>query len=379
MIELPKSLQEKINKRKESNSFRILTGQLTGEDFYSNDYLGLAKSKELMTEALAILETNQVFNGSTGSRLISGTHSLHLEAEELIADYHNAESALLYNSGYDANIGLFSAILQKGDVILYDELMHASVRDGIRLGLAKNYKFKHNDLEDLEKKIIQVKDNAAQLYVAIETVYSMDGDSAPLKEITDLCLLYQVKLIVDEAHSTGVFQDQGKGMVCDLNLEPHVFARVHTFGKAMGCHGAVVLGSDELRNYLINFSRSFIYTTSLSLHSIAATIASYNQLRKGCRINLLKQRINFFNKKVTELGLRNFFIKSDSAIQCCIISGNNQVKKKSSFLQSQGFLVKAILSPTVPVGKERIRICLHSYNSEDKIEDLLNKMILRVF
>ena len=374
MKKLPTALALKLQKRIESDSFRELSTQQKGVDFYSNDYLGFAKSPKITKEAFSILEKQEIFNGSTGSRLISGTHNLHLETEKIIADYHNADASLLYNSGYDANVGLFSSILQKGDVLIYDELIHASVRDGARLGLAKTYKFKHNCLDDFELKLKRFENNKFEVYVAIESIYSMDGDVSPIEKMVEICNLYGAKIIIDEAHSTGVFGDKGVGLVCDLGLESQVFARVHTFGKAMGCHGAVVLGSNSLRDYLINFSRSFIYTTALPLHAISTIMASYLLLSEDDERRALLLNINFFKKELDRLELTNFFCESPSSIQCCVVGGNKETKEIAKHLQTNNFLVKAILSPTVSKGKERIRICIHSSNSFLEITAMLSEI-----
>jgi len=371
MNKFPDKLKKKLRQRLQENSFRTLCTNQEGVDFFSNDYLGFAQNQIILKNVASYIEKKQLCNGSTGSRLMSGTKPLHFEIEKMLSNYHNSEASLLFNSGYDANVGLFSSILQKNDVLLFDEFIHASVRDGVRMTNSTSYKFKHNNLLDLEKKITKFSQPESQLYVVVESVYSMDGDTAPLKKIANLCCKYGASLIVDEAHSGGVFGNLGKGLVCNLNLEKHVFARIHTFGKALGCHGATILGSNQLRDYLINFSRAFIYTTAISLHSVLFIKFSYQQLQDNS-IYKLRTLIVFFNKKIIHLNLATYFISSTSAIHCCIVPGNNAVKKLSSTLNKKGFLVKPVLSPTVPKGQERIRICLHAYNTQKEIEILLN-------
>lgn len=368
---LPKELLEKLKAREENSSFRVLDSNIGLIDFSSNDYLGFSFSKEIKKHAEEILSKENFINGSTGSRLVSGSHKLHDKVEAYLAGFHNAEAALLYNSGYDANIGLFSSILQKGATVLYDELIHASIRDGIRLSNAKAYKFKHNSIEDLKRKYSRC---SGPIFIAVESVYSMDGDSAPLCELVEFSNNNNCYLIVDEAHSGGVFGELGKGMLQELGLENNVFARVHTFGKAMGCHGAVVLGKKELRDYLINFSRSFIYTTAAPLHAVATIRASYELLKTSNSIKELNGNIQFFKSEIKNKNLQDIFIKSESAVQCCLFKGNTNVKAIAAFLQEKGFSVKAILSPTVPKGFERLRICLHSYNAYDDIEELLKHL-----
>ncbi|MFC2126942.1 aminotransferase class I/II-fold pyridoxal phosphate-dependent enzyme [Bacteroidota bacterium] len=366
---ITENLKFKLSKRKEDHSLRSLTSVKNLIDFSSNDYLGFSRNVTIQKEAENILEKIDFKNGSTGSRLISGTHPLHIEVEKIIADFHDSEAALLYNSGYDANLGLFSSVLQKGDTIIYDELIHASIRDGIRLSNAKAYNFKHNSLEDLQNKIEKA---AGNIYIAVESVYSMDGDAAPLKELVAISNNNNCYLIVDEAHASGVFGEKGCGLVQELNLQDEIFARVHTFGKALGCHGAVVLGSQELRNYLINFSRSFIYTTAASLHSVATISAAYSELIFTQEILRLKENIQFFKNTIHEFKLNPLFVLSESAIQCCIISGNKKVREIAQAIQNKGFDVKPILSPTVPISQERLRICLHSYNKQQEITEVLS-------
>ncbi|MEI9934479.1 MAG: aminotransferase class I/II-fold pyridoxal phosphate-dependent enzyme [Ferruginibacter sp.] len=170
-----------------------------------------------------------------------------------------------------ANVGLLSCIATKHDTFIADEYVHASMIDGMRLGLATRFKFKHNDIDDLEWKLIQAKGNK---FVVIESIYSMDGDEAPLKAIIELCKQHDALLIVDEAHATGVFGNKGEGLVAHYNLQKEVYACIYTFGKALGLHGAVITGSAALRNYLINHARSFIYTTALPASSLFADTKS---------------------------------------------------------------------------------------------------------
>lgn len=371
MATFPKELSAKLAFRKENNAFRTLQTHNRAIDFVSNDYLGFAGQKTIHTQAIKQIEKLRHCNGSTGSRLISGTHPLHEQVESELAQFHNADAALLFNSGYDANVGLFSSVLQKGATVLYDELIHASIRDGIRLSNAKSLKFKHNDLSDLAKKYSKC---TGTVYIAVESVYSMDGDTAPLQELTAFSQANNCFLIVDEAHSNGVFGEKGAGLVQELQLEKAVFARVHTFGKALGCHGAVVLGSQTLRDYLINFSRSFIYTTAASLHSIAVIQAAYEELQSTTTIEKLHGNIAFFRQLVSKKQLGSHFIESNSPIQCCLIPGNSKAKEAAEHLQSKGFATKAVLAPTVPQGQERLRICLHSYNTFEQIETLLTQL-----
>lgn len=382
MKKLPKSLEQKLATRQEQNALRKLPLANQLIDFASNDYLGFAKSEAIFTGTHHHLVTNNsMINGATGSRLLSGNHTLYPNTEAFIANFHQSPSALLFNSGYDANVGFFSAVPQKGDFILFDELCHASIRDGIQLSNAKAYKFKHNDFEDLERLILKFQapenQHSTTIYVVTESVFSMDGDCPNIEELVTVSEKYNCYLVVDEAHALGVFGEKGEGLVQFLGLQDYFFARIVTFGKGLGCHGAVVLGSEELSSYLVNFARSFIYTTGLSPHSVATIGVAYQALNtKAAAIGELKERINFFNQEKNRFSLKPLFVRSKSAIQSAIIPGNANVKRIAQQLQEKGFDVKPILSPTVPEGQERLRFCLHSYNTETQISEVLHCLSL---
>lgn len=364
-------LSNKLKKREDELMLRRLKqcGNLT--DFASNDYLGFAKSKLLKEYSESDTTTaNENINGSGGSRLLTGNTLLAKETESFVALQHNSEAALIFNSGYDANLGLFSSVPQRGDTIFYDELVHASIRDGIRLSNAKSFSFKHNDLKDLERKI----ENAAGcIYVAVESVYSMDGDLADLKGICKLRTKYELNIIVDEAHAMGVIGDASLGLCRHLKLEEEIFARLFTYGKAMGVHGAAIVGSDLLKQYLVNYCRSFIYTTAPPPHFYRAIKAAYRLLDESKEaVKILHNNITLFQNRVQHSRiLKNHAIKSETAIQAIIIGEIQKTIDLSRQLAMKGFDVRPILSPTVPVGKERLRICLHSYNTALEIENLL--------
>jgi 8-amino-7-oxononanoate synthase len=375
---LPKKLQDKLEARKANNALRQLGIQSSLVDFSSNDYLGFSKSKTIFNNTHKFLKGHGITNnGATGSRLLSGNHALYHLVEQQLCKFHNSESALIFNSGYDANIGFFSSVPQRGDVILYDEYIHASIRDGISMSIAKAYKFKHNDLDDLEKKCQTERSRSPKetiIYIVTESVFSMDGDSPDLKKLSQINNKHKAHLVVDEAHAIGIFGERGTGIIQDLKLEKEVFARIITFGKAMGCHGAAILGSKKLKQYLVNFSRSFIYTTALPPHSLATINTAYNTLQDTKNITKLRNNINHFKAEIKRNKLETIFIASNSAIHCCIISGNDKVKSISEKLQNSGFDVKPILSPTVPEGQERLRFCLHSFNSENNISNVLQQL-----
>jgi 8-amino-7-oxononanoate synthase len=394
MNQLPKKLRKKLTDRMETNSLRNL-GNTSTEliDFSSNDYLGFSASEEIFDMTSQILRDYKLEkNGASGSRLLSGNNKLIEDTEAFIADFHRAETAIIFNSGYDSNLGFFSSVPQRGDIIFYDEFIHASIRDGISMSKAKGYKFKHNDVADLTNLINKQTNLSLPLgempegqrgqtqviYVVTESVFSMDGDVPDLHKLADFCSKNKCHLVVDEAHAIGVI-GQGRGLVQELGVEDQIFARIITFGKALGCHGAAILGSQELIAYLVNFARSFIYTTALSPHSVGTILASYNQLVKEQTpddnlIKRLNRNISMVRFYIKMYALEKHFVESTSAIHSCIIPGNERAKKVSENLRVQGFDVKAILSPTVPGGKERLRICLHSFNTEAEIEKAIKQL-----
>lgn len=351
-------LNLKLQERSATGSYRSLRLNNGYADYYSNDYLGISKNGLIEN----LMKDGHFSHGSTGSRLLSGNYPLIEELEKEIAFFHESPAALIFNSGYDANFGLMACVAVKGDLILYDKLSHASVRDGIRQSFADAYSFAHNDLEDLEKKLKNRKGNC---FVVTESVFSMDGDQAPLFQMADLCTKYNAHLIVDEAHATGVIGERGEGLVQKLKLQNRCFARVHTFGKALACHGAVILGSDLLRNYLINFCRPFIYSTALPPASIAAIQAAYSIFPGMKRERqLLNELISLFNYPG--------FKKSATAIQCFIMPGNEKVKQIAKRLFDNEIDTRPILYPTVPLGEERLRITLHSYNTMEETKKLIS-------
>jgi 8-amino-7-oxononanoate synthase len=390
-MNFPKNLANKLETRNKNKSLRILPQSIDLIDFSSNDYIGFSKSEAIFNETHQfLLDRNIKCNGATGSRLLSGNHSLYTETEKFIAHFHQSESALIFNSGYDANVGFFSSVPQKCDLILYDELCHASIRDGIQLSNAKSFKFKHNDFEDLEKKIVNFNGNendnfngnknTSTIYIVTESVFSMDGDCPNMEELVAISEMHNCYLVVDEAHALGVFGENGQGLIQYLQLQDKIFARIVTFGKGLGCHGAVVLGSNELKSYLVNFARSFIYTTGLSPHSVATILIGYHHLEKDKKaIESLRENIVFFNHVKKMLYLSPLFVRSKSAIQSEIIPGNEKVKSIAVALQENGFDVKAILSPTVPEGQERLRFCLHSFNSKEEMTKVLTLLSTFVF
>ncbi len=366
MGKMDEALEQDLLLRKKALAYRSLPSTREGLiDFCSNDYLGLARSSNQFQPA------QPVFHGATGSRLISGNSALAESLEKELADFHRAEAALLFTSGYTANIGLLSCVASRGDTIIYDELAHASLRDGIRLSHARHFAFRHNDLAHLQEKLRQA---TGRVFIVVESLYSMDGDLAPLSELAVLAQAHDAALIVDEAHATGVYGAKGEGRVVALGLEEQVWARIHTFGKALGGHGAVVVGSKILTEYLINFARSFIYTTAMPDAQLEYIRHAYRLMQNSDRRYRLLENIQHFCVRL-KMDFNDKVTLNKSPIQVLQVTGNEGVRLLSESLGQAGFWVKPILHPTVPKGRERIRICLHSFNDQKEIDSLLNKII----
>ena len=348
----------------------------SGYDFCSNDYLGLA--------SFGLNRDVQEYGGSTGSRLISGNSQLIEQFEREAAEFHGMENSLLFSSGYAANTGLLSCITKHDDLLVLDSLAHASLIDGARLSRAPHAYFDHSNLSDLRQILDEFEDNRTsneqRAFVVVESLYSMDGDYAPLVELADLCERYNALLIVDEAHAVGVYGDEGAGLVAQHNLQSDIFAVIFTYGKAMGRHGAIVAGSDVLRDYLINYCRPFIYSTAPSPESVCALTHAYENMRAAEQSRqTLRDNIRYFKKRVTSMQIEGLhWLKSESSIQALIVGDTKKTKALAEQLHTDGFALKAITSPTVAKGSDRIRICLHAHNTHSQIDAFANILQAKV-
>lgn len=361
MLNNSSRFQESLDKRRDEGTLRRLRLQPNGIDFYSNDYLGFAKSKELQHVLLQkVMDNPQLLSGSTGSRLISGNSDIAVSVENEIAQKHQFESALLFPSGYNANLALFSTLPSRHDAVIVDEQIHRSVHDACKLSNARKLKFKHNDIEDLENIL---KRQEGHCYITIESLYSMEGDFAPIQEIAALAGKYKASLIVDEAHAFGIF---GYGLIEKYQLQNHVSAAVVTYGKALGAHGAAILCSETLKSYLVNFGSPFIYTTSAQDIQWMSIKTGYDFLDQNHELAVkLQDNIKIFRSQ----NLQSPSAKT-SPIQAILIPDNQRLKELQENLSEEGFLTYAIYSPTVKEGSERLRICLHSFNEEEEIMKL---------
>ena len=399
-------------------------------DFSTNDYLGLARSKEQkdlvesryqsLLNLSSFQDNDEPTLGATGSRLLSGDSAYARHLERRLAKWHNRSAALVCNSGYDANLSVLSCL--PCDRFLFDEYSHNSLRMGMRLSRTFQDKsdevsgiFRHNDTQDLRRKLKDLyysqqqytnHANKLRVLIVVESVYSMDGDVAPLREILDLAQQYGALVVVDEAHGLGIFGDdsgpnsRGTGVLTQFRLEHHpaLACSVHTFGKAAGCHGAVVCGSKTLRQYLWNYGWPLIYSTSLPLHSLVAIECSYETMT-GPRGKQLRQHVNqlvqyfrhLVEDRITNLHQEDgnnhnqteqmYLLPSMSAIQALVLprNGNQACSEFCKCLwdhSRQTIRLYPIKSPTVPAGMERIRIILHGHNTKAEVDQLVEYMVL---
>jgi 8-amino-7-oxononanoate synthase len=369
---IPERLIRELLIREQQGSRRILIPFTDGVDVSSNDYLGLAQrlaEPERLARLIGEFQSTQI--GATGSRLVTGTTNEHAALEDFLADFHHAEAALLFGSGYEANVGLLASIASRTDTIVYDEAIHASMRDGIRLSHARAFSFRHNDLEDLRTKLSQAR---GETFIAVESLYSMDGDLAPLQELCTMAEESGAFLLVDEAHTTGVRGANGEGLVVELGLEERVFARIHTFGKALGYRGACVVGPAIVREHLINSARPFIYSTAPDVLSLRIVKESYELTRgAGTERRRLKDLIGVFKDQALQYPHLQL-LPSSTQIQGVLCAGNERVIRVERHLRQAGFFARGIRSPSVNPGTERIRVCLHAFNTAEDLSVLLETL-----
>lgn len=352
-------------------------------DFSSNDFLSLGKyqpfkdSVSSKVEEFCSLTDSSV--GSGGSRLLDGNSRFYENLENEIAQFHRAQSGLIFNSGFDANSGFFSCLPQPSDIVIYDELIHASVHEGMRQCRAKKrVMFKHNDVGDFERVLGECKNSAGNIFVAVEAVYSMDGDTAPLRALYHVSqrLNREILLVVDEAHATGVLGRHGRGLVCALDMQDHVFARIHTFGKALSANGAIVLCHPVVRSYLVNYARSFIFTTALGHINLLIIQATYELLNDEKQVSKLQKSL-WENLKRFSDGLKDSPVHIYPPVPRSAIFSVfcNNPRSLAAHCQQSGLVVRPIVHPTVPKGTERVRVCIHSGNTAEEVDLLVAKIL----
>ncbi len=327
-----------------------------GVDFSSNDYLGFG------AEAFPIISADgesSLPRSGMASRLLRGEHKIWRQVESVLADWHDAEAALIFNSGYVANEGLLTTLLEAGDVVFSDQLNHASIIDGLRLSRAERIVFRHNDCDHLEESLRRASGRrSGQFFVVTESLFGMDGDRAPLVELTRLCQSYNAHLIVDEAHATGCFGAQGSGIVDELGLRDDILATIHTGGKALGVPGAYVCGSALLKEYLVNRCRHFIFTTALPpMIGMWWLKALYRVPEANERRAHLHQAVAHFRHELLQHGIA---ASGDHYIIPVILGNDDEAVEAASHLQDQGYDIRAIRPPTVPPGTARLRISVHA-------------------
>lgn len=336
-------------------------------NFSSNNYLGIANHPALAAAAKAAIDRYGC--GAGASRLISGNMVLHEELEAKLAEFKGTQAALVFNSGFQANTGILSTLVGEGDVIFSDTLNHASIIDGCRLSRAETEVYRHGDLDHLELLLQQAPGGARKLIVT-ETIFSMDGDEAPLLGIVERAEKYDAIVMVDEAHATGIFGVNGAGIVAKLGLGERVLVQMGTLGKALGGFGAYVAGSCALRDLLINRCRSFIYTTALPPAVMAMALAAIELVRnEPQRRTALWENCRRLKQGLSGLGFE--LGASESPILPLIIGEADMCMKFSDKLLANGVFAQGIRPPTVPPGTSRLRITLMATHSAAQIEHAL--------
>ncbi|MBF0570839.1 MAG: 8-amino-7-oxononanoate synthase [Candidatus Omnitrophica bacterium] len=337
-------------------------------NFSSNDYLGLANDARIKRAAIEAIE--EYGFGTGASRLICGNMSPHDKFEADLAQFKNTENALVYSSGYMANTGIISALMDRHGVVLSDRLNHASIIDGIILSRAKLLRYPHADMQALREILKKLPVTGRKLIVT-DTVFSMDGDRAPLKEIVDLASRYEAMVMVDEAHAFGVLGKRGSGLVEELALEGRADIQMGTLSKAAGCFGAYVCGTKILREYLINKSRSFIYTTAMPPALCQAARAALQIILKADQLRRnLQQNSDYLRAKLQAMGFD--WMNSSSAIIPVLVKDSLQAVEMSKRLLKKGIFVQAIRPPTVPAGTARLRLTVTATHTQEDLDRLLN-------
>jgi 8-amino-7-oxononanoate synthase len=366
------TLAKALRALEQQHQHRILT-EVRGVDFCSNDYLGLAQNPALR-QAVSRAVENASRMGGTASRLLSGHTEGWRILEEKFAKFAGTEAALFFGSGYAANMGLLSSLVGPDDVVYSDILNHASLIDGMRLSGARKVIYPHLDLSALESSLRQDAGAPWRRIIVTESVFSMNGDVAPLKEMASLAEKFGAAMIIDEAHATGVHGKGGCGLAADAGILPNVLATVHTCGKALACAGAFVCGPAVMKDYLINHARTFIFSTALPPY-FADQIGAAVQLAAGmdAERQVLLRRAKDLNQAFRRAGFDTG--GSSSQIVPVVLGSNQDTLRAAEHLQRKGFAVRAIRPPTVPAGSARLRLSLTAQIAEEHLEHLVKALV----
>jgi 8-amino-7-oxononanoate synthase len=355
---------------READQYRGLTTS-SGIPLGSNDYLGLATHPRLK-QAIQHAVEEDIRVASTGSRLLSGNHERWEQLESEFASWLETEEAVYFPSGYSANIGLLSSVLTRDDTVFSDAANHASLIDGIRLSRAKRVVFPHGDLNFLEDALRRDRSTGKRVIV-VESIFSMEGDHAPLADLVALCETFDAYLIVDEAHSTGVAGIAGRGPIHILVRSERVLATVHPCGKALASMGAFIAGSKSLREFLINHSRTFIFSTALPPYCAAQVSEALSLARRAHDQRTHLQQLSEYLRR--GLGAAGFDTgRSDSQIVPVILGTNAAAIRFAAALTEAGFAVRPIRPPTVPAGASRLRLSLNASLSMENLDTVLNTL-----
>ncbi len=343
---------------------KIRIGDRTYLNFSSNDYLNLARHPDVVAKAAEALRAAGC--GATASRLLTGTLTWHDELEQKLARYKGYPCALLFGSGFLANVGTIPALMGRNDYVFADKLVHASIVDAIMLSRAKLCRFRHNDVEHLEQ-LLKKSETSGRRLIVTESVFSMDGDLAPLQDIAHVAQRHGAMVMVDEAHATGVFGPKGGGLVREWGLEPMINIGLGTLSKAFGGYGGFVACSESMRAFLINHARSFIYSTALPPSVVGAALGAMQMIEESCDLGaqLLKNAAVFRNR-LQEAGLNTG--NSASQIIPIMVGKNSKALAISKKLREQGIIGVAIRPPTVPQGTARIRLSVTLAHTREDLE-----------
>jgi glycine C-acetyltransferase len=366
------SLGKGLRALEQQHQLRSLA-EIRGIDFCSNDYLGLAQHPALREAVVRAVE-NAERMGGTASRLLSGQTEGWRRLEEEFASFAGMEAALFFGSGYAANMGLLSSVVGPDDVVYSDVLNHASLIDGMRLSGARKVIYPHLDLEALENSLRQDAGAPWRRIIVTESVFSMNGDAAPLREMAGLAERFGAAIVVDEAHATGVRGAAGSGLAAEAGILPYVLATVHTCGKALGSAGAFVCGPAVMKDHLINHARTFIFSTALPPY-FAEQISTARKLVVGmdAERHMLLKRAKELNDALKKAGFNTG--GSASQIVPVVLGKNEDTVKAAEQLQREGFAVRAIRPPTVPVGGARLRLSLTTRIAEEELARLVKVLV----